>query len=213
MKASRRRGYRTAIIVGVAAAALGGYLVLKEDPYRRDGKEALAPPSPVTSFAPSGRFARPWSYPDFVAEPIDDAVMVSWHEAREVSGFPLLMPNHALANRSNLETVWFSPSSRQVALVFETTIVIVEEIPQFPDSAETLTAIVNDTPQGARMEAVGDSPALVFEPETDPQADNPGVVHFVRGDDRPEVTDGVSATLYGDRVSGDTLLEIAETME
>jgi hypothetical protein len=157
-----------------------------------------------------------FEFSEFLADPLEDGESVSLERARAMADFGLLLPDHGMANADNVEQVWIeqrSGISDVVAIVFESSLVIIERLPQFPDSQETFEGIVQQLSEsGARLDSVAGYPAFVSEPNSDPQEDNPGSLQFVHGDDNQLARDGVSVTLYGQNETGETLVSIAETI-
>ena len=115
-----------------------------------------------------------------------------------------------MANSDSLEAAWLSPSTGEVALVYESGIVIKEAPAQFVDATASFDAAVVGVPNARKTRILG-QPALVMEPDTDPQHDNPGLVEFVYEDRSPTEADGVYIVIHGDSADGSTLSAVAES--
>ena len=173
-----------------------------------------AGPEKAREAAPPGRGPSrgiEWSYEQFLAEPVEDGIQLPLGQAVQTVRFPILFPGHPMANRENLKTTWLSTSSGEIALVFRSGIVVKQARPQFPDAAANFAQAVLSV-RNARVGLVRGGPALIIEPRTDPQGDNPGLVEFVHKDSSPTDTDGTYIVIFGDDVDGVTLSQMAETM-
>jgi hypothetical protein len=159
------------------------------------------------------------SFQLFRERPVDGGIPVSLSEARAISGMVVYLPTDARADRNSVDKIWSTDPSLgsnwpQTAITFESGLVIVEERPQFPDAQSEFEGLIAESLRGvdARVAEVAGIAALVIEPNSDANGENPGSVQVVVGDSSPNALDGTSVTIYGDGVSGTDLMEVLATL-
>jgi hypothetical protein len=145
-----------------------------------------------------------FTFDQALEHPLDDGRQLPLDQARPLIPFEIPLPHHDLANPDNLATTWIS-TNNHVALRFATDVLIIMQTPDFENAAvEFAELIASGSVKNGRLDLVGAQTALVMEPDTDVDGENPGSLQFVR--------DGVSITLYGRDLEGSALKAIAETL-
>jgi hypothetical protein len=177
------------------------------------GLAAVAGLSMVDSHEESGARRGPnITFDEFKTSPLDGGHPASPEEADALVPFDVPMPNSSSADASTVAGAWVWEETGQVAVTFQSGIVMIWEAPQFPDAKAEFEGLIESESVIGRVVEVQGSAALAIEPGSDETKENPGSLQFLKGDDSPKEIDGVSITLYGDGVSSAQLIEIAESI-
>jgi hypothetical protein len=156
--------------------------------------------------APAARPGGDLGPPPDLAHPLVNGQATTVANAQAAAGFPVPLPNTAVASQGNLTQAWMDSTQQQVALVFDggkLTIMMWPATYQNPTSEfQTFIAENNAT---AAIGQVNGQPALVIQPNTDAPRSNPAWVEF----DRNGIDINVVSSSYGT----DTLLTVANSMQ
>ncbi|HEV2371771.1 MAG TPA: hypothetical protein VGS19_06330 [Streptosporangiaceae bacterium] len=125
-------------------------------------------------------------------------------QAAASAGFPVVVPNSALASTKNLAKVWVSPA-HQVALVFDHGKITVMMSPAiYHDAAAFFKKLQVGLNGKSEITQVNGQPMLVIFPHTDPGRPNPAWVEFDLG--------GVDTNVVSQTYGTAALLAIARSM-
>jgi hypothetical protein len=152
------------------------------------------------------------TFDEFMTSPLDGGHSASPEEADALVPFDVPMPQSPLTDANSVVGSWVWEEAGQVAITFESGIVMIVEEPQFPDAMAEFEGLIGSGSVVGQVVDVNESAGLVIEPGSDVTKENPGSLQFLKGDESPKEIDGVSITLYGDGVSGARLVEIAESI-
>lgn len=159
------------------------------------------------------------TFESFREDPLEAGVSTSLAEAKSTAPIPIYIPVHERASESSISGVWITDPEihspwPQVAITFDSGLVIIEEQPQFADATSEFEGLVKGSLPGvdARVVDVGGIDSLVIERDSDADKENPASAQLVMGDASPKETDGVSVTIYSEDFSGTELVEILATL-
>jgi hypothetical protein len=152
------------------------------------------------------------TFDEFRTSPLDGGHSASPEEADALVPFDVPMPQSPLADANSVVGSWVWEEVDQVAITFESGIVMIVEEPQFPDAKAEFEGLIGSGSVVGQVVDVHGSAGLVIEPGSDVTKENPSSLQFLQGDVSPKEIDGVSITLYGDGISGARLIEIAESI-
>lgn len=133
-------------------------------------------------------------------------------KAADIVPFDIYMPASKELNQSTLTRVWVTTfesteTPQKLALEFGTsggTVVIIEQLKEFGSPQQQFGRFVEDGISSASVETIRDAPALVIQPDTDSDGENPAYVEVVRSD--------VDINIYSDHVLPQPLIEAAASM-
>ena len=131
-----------------------------------------------------------------------DGHVESFNQATRELPYELLIPNTELASQSSLKATWSCDDIGQIALEYESGVVVYERLSDLADPAATYAALAKEYPEYSTGEVRG-VPASLAAP--DPKQGVSGGVDFVVGDARYIVAGDETIPL-------DALREVAESM-